>query len=98
MKNILKADLKTIPFDRIVTVVTDERAYEMSRIVYVENWPAYDDHTIVEGSHCSCYGFDDTEWTGMSYTTAEMKGVATGWLTKGAALEREIAPFVLRNL
>lgn len=98
MKNIPKVDLKDIPLTDIVAVVTDEPDYEMSRIMYVDDWPEYGDHTIVEGGHCSCYGFDDTEWTGVSYTSAELKDVAAGWLTKGDKLEREIAPFVIRNL
>lgn len=34
------------------------------------------DYILVEGSHCSCYDFDDTEWDATEYTEEELKVLA----------------------
>ena len=90
--------LASVPVDRIVAVVTSAPDYEMSRLVYVEDWPEYDDHSVIDGGHCSCYGFEDTEWTGTTYTRDELRVAATKWQEDGLELEREIAPAILRAL
>lgn len=100
MKNILPSRqlLASIPVDRIVAIVTSAPEYSMSRLIYVEDWPNFGDHTIIEGSHCSCFGFDDTRWDGTVYTLEELRSIAGKWAMDGVETEKDIAPFIRRNL
>ena len=65
MKSI---DFKTVKVDAstILFASTSDPDYEMNRIMLVEN--GYCNYIIVEGGHCSCYGFDETEWDAIEYT------------------------------
>lgn len=55
----------------IVTADTTPPDYEMSRRILLEL--SYDEYVILEGHHCSCYDFDDTEWEAIEYTRDELK-------------------------
>lgn len=57
----------------IVVAVTSEPDYEMSRNILLEYKGEY---VIIEGSHCSCYNFDETEWYVTKYTREELKKLA----------------------
>ncbi|NRD80330.1 hypothetical protein HPT25_23695 [Bacillus sp. BRMEA1] len=55
----------------IVVACTSKPDYEMNRQILLEN-----DHgtfVVLEGYHCSCYDFDDTEWEAIEYTNEELK-------------------------
>lgn len=93
-----KTLLASVPLHHVVAVVTSRPDYEMSRLVYVEDWPEYDDRTVIEGSHCSCYDFDDTQWEGIAYTRDELRVVAENWKGQGYGLEPVLAPLVLEQL
>jgi hypothetical protein len=98
MKVIKGFKIEQIPIHKIVFIATSDQAYEMDRTIFVENYPSYsDDYTIVSGGHCSCYGFDDTEWEAVIYSEDELKKVATGWLA-GDGSEKIIAPLILKYL
>lgn len=32
----------------------------------------YDEYLLLEGGHCSCYDFDETDWHGTIYTKGEL--------------------------
>lgn len=75
-----KYDLKKgrIKFHNVVIIITSKPDYEMSRWILLEDLKdiKYDEYVVVEGSHCSCYGFDDTEWEAIKYTKEELIKIA----------------------
>lgn len=44
--------------------------YEMNRVIIAEH--KHDEYVVLEGYHCSCYGFEDVKWEGTIYTTEEL--------------------------
>lgn len=68
----------------ILFAATSERDYEMSRILVAEDWPEYGNLTVINGSHCSCYGFDDTTWYATVYDSREeIQNVMLAWRKNG---------------
>lgn len=58
----------------ILVAQTSYPDYEMSRDILLEiGWDSY---VIVRGYHCSCYGFDDTDWDAIEYTLEELRKLA----------------------
>lgn len=55
---------KKIELHNILFATTSERDYEMERLLLLKGMPdtEYDEYVLVEGGHCSCYDFDETEW------------------------------------
>ena len=55
---------KQIKLHNILFATTSERDYEMNRLLLLEDMPdtTYGEYVLAEGGHCSCYGFDETEW------------------------------------
>ncbi len=68
---------KIIQPQNIVFATTSEPDYEMSRLILLENMPdvGYNEYILMEGSHCSCYGFDETEWDCTQLTADELKTI-----------------------
>lgn len=91
MKALNNFDLAAVPIDKILLTVTTEPDYEMQRILIAEDWPDWGDYTVIEGGHCSCYGFDETKWDAISYTEKELKKVLLNWLGRGYGAEPLIA-------
>ena len=86
-----KYDLKlsNIKFHNIVLAITSEPGYEMYRYLLIEDLEdsCYDEYVVVEGFHCSCYGFDDTKWEAIKYTKNELltlaeKRIIDEWCSK----------------
>ena len=97
MKTISHFNLEQAPVSRIVIVVTTNPDYEMNRIIVYEGWPDYGNVTIGEGFHCSCYGFDETQWEAIEYETeAEMLKVVSNWAETGYGVERQAVAPILR--
>ena len=67
-----KNDLKIHNF---TIVYTTPKYYTMERYILLEDIKDlhYDEYIICEGSHCSCYDFDDTEWEYFKYSEEELK-------------------------
>lgn len=62
-----------IKFHEIVIVSTSPIDYEMARIMLVEKDGDFgNEYYVVEGYHCSCYGFDDTKWEVMKYDRKDL--------------------------
>lgn len=59
----------------IVVAQTSEPDYEMSRYILLRI--DYGRYVVLEGHHCSCYDFDDTEWHAIEYNRDELSKLAT---------------------
>lgn len=100
MKKLEMKDVK-IDASTIVFAYTTPNDYEMSRFLLLEK--DYDTYIIVEGDHCSCYDFEDIEWTAMEYTLDELKKIADGTLEMEEIYidndsEKHLYEFVKNNL
>ena len=75
-----KYDIKkeNIKFHNIIIAITSKPDYEMSRWLLLENLEnsKYGEYIIVEGSHCSCYDFDETKWDAIKYSKEELIKIA----------------------
>lgn len=63
----------------IIITWTSEVDYEMSRMILlngIKGLEWYDEYLLLEGGHCSCYDFDETEWHAMVYTKEELLKLA----------------------
>ena len=81
MKNLDVKDL-SIQLHNILVTVTSYPDYEMDRKILLDyqwysNSPDKEvDYVVIEGSHCSCYDFDETQWEATGYTEEELKKLA----------------------
>lgn len=98
MKKIDGFKIEQVPHSNIAIVVTSEPDYEMDRVMLVEDYPDYQDFTIVQGGHCSCYGFDEVQWEVITYTKEEAIKLATGWQESRYGAEPIAAPLMLAYL
>lgn len=91
---------KQINLYNILYATTTERDYEMERWILLENMSdtKYDEYIIVEGSHCSCYNFDDTTWDAVKYTEDELIEIAKENLAKKTYYkeEKDMFEFILK--
>lgn len=73
--NKYKLNENMIKPHNILFAKTTEIDYEMSRLILLEDMPntRYDEYVLAEGYHCSCYGFDDTEWDCLIVSKDELK-------------------------
>lgn len=96
-----KYDLKlsNIKFHNIVLAITSEPSYEMWRYLLIEDLEdlRYDEYIVVEGSHCSCYGFDDTKWEAIKYTKNELLTLAEKRITENCWAKEEKRFYYLVN-
>lgn len=77
---------------QILVAVTSEPDFEMSRQILLTdieglNWKEY---LLLEGSHCSCYDFDDTDWSGIVYTSDELIKLANASYNKDDVFWKEV--------
>lgn len=65
---------KKIELHNIVFAITSEPDYNMERLLLLEDMPDvnYDEYVLVEGSHCSCYDFDDCCWDAIKLNRTEL--------------------------
>ena len=65
---------KDIKLHNILFATTSTEDYEMSRLILLERMPDtdYDEYVLIEGWHCSCYEFDDTEWEAIIFSREEL--------------------------
>jgi hypothetical protein len=75
MKKVNYKELDT-KLHNIICAYTTDPDYEMSRYILLEDCSVCNGYIVVEGGHCSCYGFDETEWDAISYTADELEILA----------------------
>jgi len=83
MKELLnnEVDPYNIPISDIVLSYTQDEGYESQRNFLLETYgysKVGEDYIIIEGSHCSCYGYDDMDWDITAYDSEELIKVAKG--------------------
>lgn len=84
-------DYKTLDIKphNILFATTSDQDYSMERTFLLDISGTY---VIVSGSHCSCYGFDETEWEAIEYTKEELKQLPLDY----GDIERELKLFIKR--
>lgn len=99
MDKIENFSIDSAPLWAVHAALTHSQDYYERRLLLLENWPEYGGLTVIEGSHCSCYGFDDTEWDAMTYEPQELLQVIRGWHNNSYDdIEKEMAVIVWRLL
>lgn len=88
MQALDKFDISTVPIWKVIITVTSEPDYSMDRIYIVEDYPEMFDYTVIDGGHCSCFGFDETTWGAVAYTREEFGKLMQSWLTSGNQTEK----------
>ena len=87
MKEYSWENKKPIMASNIIYAVTSELDYEMNRLIILEENYKY---IILEGSHCSCYDFDEVIWNATEFKDLkEMKKYlnAENWGLRRKAFE-----------
>ncbi len=81
----------------ILYAVTSEPDYEMERLMLLEDMPEtnYKEYVLVEGYHCSCYDFDDTNWEATVYTKEELEKLLEN---ADRGLRAKLKNFINQNL
>ena len=72
MEKISNFNLSSVKVQNVIYAKTSPQDYEMSRTYIVESG---NDYIVLEGYHCSCYGFNDIAWEAIKYTDDEMKKI-----------------------
>jgi hypothetical protein len=76
MKNYQEGRLNKLQLQpyNIVVAQTSVPDYEMSRKILLERLDGlhYGEYVLLEGGHCSCYDFDETEWDATVYEREEL--------------------------
>lgn len=77
-KNIKELKNKGIELHNVIVTYTSPNDYEMDRKFLLKEVDdlSYDEFLYVEGWHCSCFDFEDTEWEGIVYTREELSKLA----------------------
>ena len=77
---------------QILVATTSEPDYEMSRYILLEDVQGLDwgEYLLLEGYHCSCYDFDDTDWSGIVYTSDELRKLASADYNKDDVFWQEV--------
>jgi len=88
--------VKEITPAQILFASTSQPDYSMSRCFLIQI--DYGDYIVLEGGHCSCYDFDEVEWSGTSYTGEELKKLASSTWLNDYADTKELAIFVQRYI
>ena len=68
---------KEIKLHNILFATTSTIDYYMERLILLQDMPESkeNEYVLVEGYHCSCYGFDETEWDCTKLTETELKKI-----------------------
>lgn len=71
----------TIKPHNIVAAKTSPIDYEMDRQILLQDVAGLDysqgeEFLLLDGSHCSCYDFDETTWDATAYTAEELSKLA----------------------
>lgn len=71
MKQYRWKNKESIMAHNILYACTSEEDFRMGRLIILEDTPQYGYYTVLEGEHCSCYDFDETEWEATEFDSKE---------------------------
>ncbi|GAA0071758.1 hypothetical protein UT300003_32830 [Clostridium sardiniense] len=77
---------------QILVTITSEPDYEMYKNVLLADIEGLecDEYLLLNGYHCSCYDFDETDWEGTVYTSEELKKLAQADYNKNNLFWKEV--------
>lgn len=77
---------------QILVAITSKPDYEMDKNILLVNIEGlkYDEYLLLEGGHCSCYDFDETDWNGTIYTSDELRRLANADYNKNNIFWKEV--------
>lgn len=92
-ENANKLKKEGIKPHQILVAITSEPDYEMDRKMLLENIEGlkWDEYLVLEGFHCSCYDFDDTDWSGTIYNKEELSKLAKADYNKDDVFWKEVS-------
>lgn len=77
---------------QILVAITSEPDYEMDRKILLTDVEGieFGEYLLLEGGHCSCYDFDETDWVGTVYTKEELIKLAEAKYNKNDVFWSEV--------
>lgn len=77
---------------QILVAITSEPNYEMERKILLTDIDGLEngEYLFLEGGHCSCYDFDETNWNGTIYTSDELRKLAKADYNKNDIFWKEV--------
>lgn len=77
---------------QILVTITSEPDYEMNKRMLLTDISGleYGEYLILEGGHCSCYDFDETDWDGTIYEENELRKIAQAEYNKDDIFWKEV--------
>jgi len=83
---------KGIKPHQILIVITNESDYETYRRILLTDIEGLEvgEYLLLEGEHCSCYDFDETDWHGTVYTLDELNKLAKAEYNENDVFWKEI--------
>ncbi len=92
-ENANKLKKEGIKPHQILVAITSEPDYEMDRKMLLENIEGlnWGEFLVLEGFHCSCYDFDDTEWSGTICNREELRKLAKADYNKDDVFWKEVS-------
>ena len=94
MKQEKDFKLGCVPLEKVAIVLTSDADYEESRLIFVEDYPDYCEYLIVEGWHCSCYGWSDVAWDATFLDSRELGSLLLAWDKQTYGLESRMASMI----
>ena len=87
-----KTDIKM--HNVVFATTSSALGWKMERLLLLEDMPdtKIDEYVLVEGEHCSCYGFDDTDWWCIKLTEEELDELLEN-ADKSEGLRKELKEF-----
>jgi len=97
MEQIKDFKLDKVRVEDILFVLTSDSDYEESRVIFVENYSDYGSYLLLDGGHCSCYGWSEVTWDATILTTDELKKLLPAWDKQEYGLEPEMAKLIRKH-
>ena len=76
MKNLHYRDSKKIDVWRVICASESTPFYDGSKLILIdanERYSSGESFILLDGYHCSCYGFEDTAFDCTAYSKAELR-------------------------
>lgn len=85
MKNLQYSNLKKIDVWRVVCASESTPFYDGSKLILIdagERYPSGESFILLDGYHCSCYGWEETAFDCTSYSREELRELANATLKR----------------